>query len=99
MDSASGPDASKLNRLAGITQPTFIANGDNDTTLHTQNSQLLAEHLPNSELADLPHDPRALVAAALRSAPLPLQTRAAIPLRGVASRRRPTLGRRQGLGG
>jgi pimeloyl-ACP methyl ester carboxylesterase len=48
------PDASKLNRLAGITQPTFVANGDNDTMMHTQNSQLLAEHLPNSELRIYP---------------------------------------------
>ncbi len=30
------PDASKLNRLAGITQPTFVANGDNDTMMHTR---------------------------------------------------------------
>jgi pimeloyl-ACP methyl ester carboxylesterase len=44
------PDESKLNRLAGITQPTFVANGDNDTMMHTENSQLLAEHLPNAEL-------------------------------------------------
>ena len=48
------PDASKLNRLAGITQPTFVANGENDTMMHTQNSQLLAEHLPNAELRIYP---------------------------------------------
>jgi pimeloyl-ACP methyl ester carboxylesterase len=48
------PDASKLNRLAGITQPTFVANGDNDTMMHTHNSQLLAEHLPNAELRIYP---------------------------------------------
>jgi pimeloyl-ACP methyl ester carboxylesterase len=48
------PDASKLNRLAGITQPTFVANGDNDTMMHTPNSQLLAEHLPNAELRIYP---------------------------------------------
>src|SRR5207302_10782026 len=48
------PDASKLNRLAGITQPTFVANGDNDTMMHTQNSHLLAEHLPNAELRIYP---------------------------------------------
>jgi pimeloyl-ACP methyl ester carboxylesterase len=48
------PDASKLNRLAGITQPTFVANGDNDTMMHTQNSRLLAEHLPNAELRIYP---------------------------------------------
>ena len=44
------PDESKLNRLAGITQPTLVANGDNDTMMHTQNSQLLAERLPNAQL-------------------------------------------------
>src|SRR3954469_14902799 len=48
------PDASKLNRLAGITQPTLVANGDNDTMMHTQNSWLLAEHLPNAELRIYP---------------------------------------------
>src|SRR5207245_274354 len=31
------PDASKLNRLAGIIQPTFVAVGDNDTMMHTKN--------------------------------------------------------------
>ena len=40
------PDASKLNRLAGITQPVLVANGDNDRMVPTPNSHLLAEHLP-----------------------------------------------------
>src|SRR3954454_24945649 len=44
------PDASKLNRLAGITQPTLVANGDNDTMLHTQNSRWLAGHLRTAQL-------------------------------------------------
>jgi pimeloyl-ACP methyl ester carboxylesterase len=48
------PDESKLNRLAGITQPTLVANGDNDTMMHTQNSQLLAVHLPNAQLRIYP---------------------------------------------
>jgi pimeloyl-ACP methyl ester carboxylesterase len=48
------PDASKLNRLAGIAQPTLVANGDNDTMMHTQNSYLLAEHLPNAQLRIYP---------------------------------------------
>jgi pimeloyl-ACP methyl ester carboxylesterase len=48
------PDESKLNRLAGITQSTFVANGDNDTMMHTQNSHLLAEHLPNAQLRIYP---------------------------------------------
>jgi pimeloyl-ACP methyl ester carboxylesterase len=48
------PDASKLNRLAGIVQPTFVAVGDNDTMMHTKNSQLLAERLPNAHLRIYP---------------------------------------------
>jgi pimeloyl-ACP methyl ester carboxylesterase len=48
------PDASKLNRLAGITQPTFVAIGDNDTMMHTKNSQLLADRLPNAHLRIYP---------------------------------------------
>jgi pimeloyl-ACP methyl ester carboxylesterase len=48
------PDESKLNRLAGITQRTLVANGDNDTMMHTQNSHLLAEHLPNAQLRIYP---------------------------------------------
>jgi pimeloyl-ACP methyl ester carboxylesterase len=48
------PDASKLNRLAGITQPTFVAIGDNDTMMPTRNSRLLAETLPNAHLRIYP---------------------------------------------
>ena len=48
------PDESRLNRLAGITQSTLVANGDNDTMMHTHNSQLLAEHLPNARLRIYP---------------------------------------------
>jgi pimeloyl-ACP methyl ester carboxylesterase len=48
------PDASKLNRLAGIIQPTFVAVGDNDTMMHTKNSQLLADRLPNAHLRVYP---------------------------------------------
>src|SRR3954464_10074451 len=44
------PDTSRLNRLAGTTQPTLVANGDDDQMMHTENSRLLAEHLPNAEL-------------------------------------------------
>ena len=29
-------------RLAGIPQPTLVANGDNDTMMHTQNSRCFA---------------------------------------------------------
>lgn len=48
------PDPSKLARLAGITHPTFVANGDNDTFLFTENSRLLAHHLPNAQLRIYP---------------------------------------------
>ena len=48
------PDPSKLARLAAITQPTFVANGDNDTMMITENSHLLAQHLPNSQLRIYP---------------------------------------------
>jgi pimeloyl-ACP methyl ester carboxylesterase len=48
------PDPSQLARLAAITQPTFVANGDNDTFLITENSSLLAKHLPNSQLRIYP---------------------------------------------
>ena len=48
------PDASKLNRLAGITQPTFVAVGDNDTMMPVKNSQLLADLLPHAHLRTYP---------------------------------------------
>jgi pimeloyl-ACP methyl ester carboxylesterase len=48
------PDASKFNRLAGITQRTFVAIGDNDTMMPVRNSQLLAELLPNAHLRIYP---------------------------------------------
>ena len=48
------PDPSKLARLAAITQPTFVANGDNDTMMITENSHLLAHHLPNPQLRIYP---------------------------------------------
>jgi pimeloyl-ACP methyl ester carboxylesterase len=48
------PDASKLNRLAGITQPVLVANGDNDRMVPTRNTYLLAEHLPDARLIIYP---------------------------------------------
>jgi pimeloyl-ACP methyl ester carboxylesterase len=48
------PDPTRLNRLAGITQPTLVANGDNDAMLPTKNSYLLARHLPNARLSIYP---------------------------------------------
>ena len=49
------PDASRLNRLAGITQPTFVANGDNDEMMHTKSSYLLAEHIPSAHVRIYPN--------------------------------------------
>ena len=48
------PDPTRLNRLAGITQPTLVANGANDMMIPTINSQLLADHLPNARLRIYP---------------------------------------------
>jgi len=48
------PDPSRLARLAGITQPTLVANGDNDLMIPTVNSQLLADHLPQARLRIFP---------------------------------------------
>jgi pimeloyl-ACP methyl ester carboxylesterase len=48
------PDRSKLDRLAAIIQPTFVAIGDNDTMMQTSNSHLLAERLPNAHLRIYP---------------------------------------------
>jgi pimeloyl-ACP methyl ester carboxylesterase len=48
------PDLGKLARLGGITQPTLVANGNNDIMVPTVNSYLLAGHLPNAELLIYP---------------------------------------------
>jgi pimeloyl-ACP methyl ester carboxylesterase len=48
------PDPGRLARLAGITQPTLVAAGDNDPMIPTVNSQLLADHLPNARLRIFP---------------------------------------------
>ncbi|WP_433561010.1 alpha/beta fold hydrolase [Nocardia sp. CA-151230] len=48
------PEPSRLARLAGITQPTLVANGDNDLMIPTVNSQLLVDHLPNARLRIFP---------------------------------------------
>jgi pimeloyl-ACP methyl ester carboxylesterase len=44
------PDPSRLNRLAGITQPVLVANGDNDRMVPTRNTLLLADRLPDARL-------------------------------------------------
>jgi pimeloyl-ACP methyl ester carboxylesterase len=48
------PDPTQLNRLAGIPQPTLVANGANDMMIPTVNSQILADHLPNARLRIYP---------------------------------------------
>lgn len=48
------PNMGKLARLAGITQPTLVANGNNDIMVPTVNSYLLAGHIPNAELIIYP---------------------------------------------
>jgi pimeloyl-ACP methyl ester carboxylesterase len=48
------PGPSQLARLTAITQPTLVANGDNDTMMITENSHLLAQHLPNAQLRIYP---------------------------------------------
>jgi pimeloyl-ACP methyl ester carboxylesterase len=48
------PQAREADRLAGIVQPTFVANGDNDEMMHTKNSHLLAERLPNAHVRIYP---------------------------------------------
>ncbi len=44
------PDDGKLQRLSAITQPTLVANGDNDTMMSTSNSYLLAERIPGAQI-------------------------------------------------
>jgi pimeloyl-ACP methyl ester carboxylesterase len=48
------PDPASLDRLTAIVQPTFVAVGDNDTMMHTKNSQLLADRLPNAHVRIYP---------------------------------------------
>jgi pimeloyl-ACP methyl ester carboxylesterase len=48
------PDPSRLERLAGITQPVLVANGDSDRMVPTKNSYLLADRLPDARIAIYP---------------------------------------------
>jgi hypothetical protein len=50
------PDASKLNRLAGITQSVLVANGDNDRMVPTTNTYVLADRLPDARVSIYPRD-------------------------------------------
>lgn len=47
-------DDSRLQRLTNIKQPVLVANGDNDEMVPTENTYLLAEHLPNAKLSIYP---------------------------------------------
>ncbi|WP_433281626.1 alpha/beta fold hydrolase [Pseudonocardia xinjiangensis] len=49
------PEPARLQRLAGITQPTLVANGDHDIMIPTRNSRLLAANLPSARLSLYPH--------------------------------------------
>jgi pimeloyl-ACP methyl ester carboxylesterase len=48
------PSHSELARLAAIDAPTLVANGDKDIMIPTENSYLLAGHLPNAKLIIYP---------------------------------------------
>lgn len=48
------PDPSRLNRLAGITQPVLITAGDNDTMFPTSNADVMASHLPDARVRVYP---------------------------------------------
>jgi pimeloyl-ACP methyl ester carboxylesterase len=48
------PESAKLERLSAITQPTLVANGDNDTMMSTKNSYLLAEKIRGAQIRIYP---------------------------------------------
>jgi pimeloyl-ACP methyl ester carboxylesterase len=48
------PESGKLERLSAITQPTLVANGDNDTMMATKNSYLLAERIRGAQIRIYP---------------------------------------------
>ncbi|MET7356326.1 alpha/beta fold hydrolase [Streptomyces mirabilis] len=47
-------DSSRLQRLANIKQSVLVANGDNDEMVPTENTYLLAQHLPIAKLSIYP---------------------------------------------
>ncbi|MFE4628387.1 alpha/beta fold hydrolase [Streptomyces mirabilis] len=49
------PDHNKLSKLAAITQHVLVANGESDVMTPTENSYLLAGHLPNASLLIYPN--------------------------------------------
>lgn len=48
------PESGKLDRLSAITQPTLVANGDNDTMMATKNTYLLAEKIRGAQIRIYP---------------------------------------------
>lgn len=48
------PDGLVEKRLAGITQPTLILQGDNDIMIPTEASRVLAENIPDSKITIFP---------------------------------------------
>ena len=48
------PDAEHAHRLAGITQPTLVANGDNDIMIPTPNTHAARRPAPERPALDLP---------------------------------------------
>ncbi|WP_189317834.1 alpha/beta fold hydrolase [Streptomyces brasiliensis] len=48
------PNHAQLERLQGITQPVFVANGDSDPMILPRYSHLLAGLLPNAEIKIYP---------------------------------------------
>lgn len=44
----------KPHNLSSITQPTFVANGDNDVMVASSQSYALAERIPNAQLTIYP---------------------------------------------
>lgn len=48
------PESGKLERLSAITQPTLVANGDNDTMMSTKNSYLLADRIRGAQVRIYP---------------------------------------------
>src|SRR5262245_36471300 len=47
-------DPALIDRIAAITMPALVANGDNDPMMIAENSYLLAHHLPNAQLRIYP---------------------------------------------
>jgi pimeloyl-ACP methyl ester carboxylesterase len=66
------PGAGAFDYLRGIAQPTLVINGSNDVLVHTVNSLILQQNLPNAQLILYPE----------------FQSRVAVPISHVVRRRR-----------